>query len=615
MPKKEDTIRKQLTNPALGRNAITVDTLSNPSIAIHLLIRFVDMCTKEGSLLWAFPALSLIDLVASEVLDPAITELSDFSHLKAAQLLEMLNMPMAAQFRLSICQPLGVRRCTYLANETEVERRLEQAQLGTLVQHSEILSSTSNPVSRNRVQNITIRQVWALQATVLMELGLFQPARELLVEASRHNRAYADSRNSALCSLVLAQLKKLEGDNQDALEFVRLAQKEVLVKVHSGEKVYQSVVQHWHNVITTMVECLQELDKIKEVHQILDSAYQTMYNFAFSPHNQQDQNERRNVIDRDALVSASLIASLHGKVKANEALVALVSGVPTWVSIWKDAESHLKSACDLLADNDGREIYLITCLINYADCLMNKAKKLARRVLFADAVISAHPHSARVEHDEDDNKAEQYSWIEACALLERASGLCSLLLQDFQFVGLSVAQVSGLSSPPLSIEPEETSFPLERVLAQIETKLAYALVQVAKIERVHQEMLSHDLNSNGELDSRHNRADVVKNWLQHTKDQLKALDRPDQLVFNLIEQALAHATSAFNVSGISFIKSKALVSQGMCLRLLAREIGLMNNVWKCLKTNGDDNDFNQPNDNLLNEDDQDSTKGIESRQV
>jgi hypothetical protein len=122
----------------------------------------------------------------------------------------------------------------YLGDVAERERRLATAGPASLLASASASGSnagasaaTARPGEEWSVRGLEVRHLWAHLAGEALALGQLRAASEYLTAAARHNRAYEDGRNAALCARLRARVDAAEGRADAALAHLLLSLKEV----------------------------------------------------------------------------------------------------------------------------------------------------------------------------------------------------------------------------------------------------------------------------------------------------------------------------------------------------------------------------------------------------
>nr|XP_014352574.1 PREDICTED: cilia- and flagella-associated protein 46 [Latimeria chalumnae] len=215
---------------------INKNTIIKPEHSLY----YINLLVKELYLMslthLIVPVLQLAEIIAHEVLDSK--SLSDLYHLRIAQTCMELNLRQSAQLHEKAAGTV------FISEKEQAKCRLETALLETANVPSEpapldTTSDNSTSIGSNQKKKdlkgyiqtgkqrirASILDMWLDKAEIYLQLGLYQPARELISEAYTH--AYKTQSNEALarCLYLLAMLANSEKNHGQAKTLLEEAQK------------------------------------------------------------------------------------------------------------------------------------------------------------------------------------------------------------------------------------------------------------------------------------------------------------------------------------------------------------------------------------------------------
>ncbi|XP_054133202.1 cilia- and flagella-associated protein 46 [Melozone crissalis] len=258
-PNEIRDIFKQKTNGY----GINWDNFPKPTCTLY----FMDLLSKELQKIFCphliLPVFQLAEVIASEVLE--CRSLSDLYHLRIALICSDLKLNQASvyhekaagdvyisELEQAMCrQEIALEKEKNVCMKTEERKVLfENAQLNGS-RNENVLTSRKkgfevNAVTGKGLSALSFPRLWIEKAEILIQLGLYQPARLLLSEAhaaAQELRALCDM---SRCLYLLAVLANLERNHRQAKALLEKAQ------LLGGDE------QFWYNSTLSLTEAILE---------------------------------------------------------------------------------------------------------------------------------------------------------------------------------------------------------------------------------------------------------------------------------------------------------------------------------------------------------------------
>ncbi|XP_035752429.1 cilia- and flagella-associated protein 46 [Egretta garzetta] len=250
---------KQKTN----RYGINWDNFPKPACTLY----FMDLLSKELQKIFCphliLPVFQLAEVIANEVVE--CRSLSDLYHLRIALICSDLKLSQASlyhekaageayisELEQAVCrQEISLKKEKKAHTKTE-ERKMffENAQLDGS-RDKNILNSSEkffelNAVTGKGLSALSFPYLWIEKAEVLIQLGLYQPARILLSEAYATTQELSALYDVSRCLYLFAVLANLERNHGQAKAFLEKA------RLLGGSE------QFWYNSTLSLVEAILE---------------------------------------------------------------------------------------------------------------------------------------------------------------------------------------------------------------------------------------------------------------------------------------------------------------------------------------------------------------------
>ncbi|XP_014746146.1 PREDICTED: cilia- and flagella-associated protein 46 [Sturnus vulgaris] len=258
-PNKIRDTFKQKTNSY----GINWDNFPKPTYTLY----FMDLLSKELQKMFCphliLPIFQLAEVIASEVLE--CRSLSDLYHLRIALICSDLKLNQASVYHekaagevyISELEQAMCRQEIALKKEKTVgmkkeERKIpfENAQLNGSRNENILTSSEKgfevNAVTGKGLSALSFPRLWIEKAEVLIQLGLYQPARLLLSEAHAATQELGARSDVSRCLYLLAVLANLERNHRQARALLEQAQ------LLGGNE------QLWYNCALSVTEAILE---------------------------------------------------------------------------------------------------------------------------------------------------------------------------------------------------------------------------------------------------------------------------------------------------------------------------------------------------------------------
>ncbi|XP_078421329.1 cilia- and flagella-associated protein 46 [Cetorhinus maximus] len=225
---------------------------------------YLDLLVKElQALLYThltLPVLQLADLIASEVLDNK--SLSDFYHLRLAKICLELNLKQAAQYHEKIPGSVFIYETERAKHRQEIahlkDQQLQAKKEKQLISKENLANTLTNSnkekemhittpmITQKKLSGVSVMDVWINKAEVLLQLGFYQPARNLLSEAHMAAKMFENKEALAKILYLLAVLANCEKNHGQAKLLLKEAQS------IGGNEYF------WYDTITCLVCTIKE---------------------------------------------------------------------------------------------------------------------------------------------------------------------------------------------------------------------------------------------------------------------------------------------------------------------------------------------------------------------
>ncbi|KAM4896437.1 cilia- and flagella-associated protein 46 [Sylvia borin] len=220
---------------------INWDNFPKPTCTLY----FMDLLSKELEKIFCphliLPIFQLAEVIASEVLE--CRSLSDLYHLRIALICSDLKLSQASVYHEKAAGQVYISE-------------LEQAMKGFEV----------NAVTGKGLNALSFPHLWIEKAEVLIQLGLYQPARLLLSEAHAATQELSASSDVSRCLYLLAVLANLERNHGQAKALLEKAQ------LLGGNE------QFWYNSTLSLAEAILQEEgegKLNMACKILEQTVNT----------------------------------------------------------------------------------------------------------------------------------------------------------------------------------------------------------------------------------------------------------------------------------------------------------------------------------------------------
>ncbi|XP_048407549.2 cilia- and flagella-associated protein 46 [Stegostoma tigrinum] len=495
---------------------------------------YLDLLVKELQAIsythLTLPILQLADFIASEVLDSK--SLSDFYHLRLAQICLELNLRQAAQYHEKIPGSVFIHEAERAKCRQEVAhlkgQRLHAAKENQLTENDNLaetlkdsnkemkMPTTAPVMNRQKLSGVSVMDVWINKADVLLQLAFYQPARTLLAEAHMVAKEFQDKANLAKVLYLLAVLANCEKNHGQAKLLLKEAQS------IGGNEYF------WYDTITCLICAIQgeNLENSKEqACNILKQGiakYQTVL---------EERPHRHSVLK-------FMITSMEAKLESIEIEFMKTLGY----SYLRKPENmqKLSSACAKMEQ-------FANIMLHYG--YREESVDVMRE--HADILIMLAKHS-----EEEETKHRHL--LNAYSLITKA-----ILIEEEAFSDL-------MSLMPLKALTN-LSLPLMRKLASLKLIFVQLSLNILNLVIMKDKREAEAARRKGLLQL------IVEEFISSTPDYTPVEKEWVTVARSLGQKALAQLASAHNLSnGSEEIRSKCLYLTGKCLRLLAVKVDPIN---------------------------------------
>ncbi|RXM35439.1 Cilia- and flagella-associated protein 46 [Acipenser ruthenus] len=196
---------------------------------------YLDQLVKELKFLslphLTLPVLQLAEVIAHEVMDSK--SLSDLYHLRIAQISSGLGFSLFATYHEKVVgtvfiheeEQIKCRQTVVLHKEKQMQAIKEGTpKISDETQLEKTLKLIDSTLSGKKISGLCVQDMWIQKAEILLELGLYQPARHLLLEAHMTARELDDKAAQAQCLYLFAVLANSEMNHGQAKALLEEAQ-------------------------------------------------------------------------------------------------------------------------------------------------------------------------------------------------------------------------------------------------------------------------------------------------------------------------------------------------------------------------------------------------------
>ncbi|XP_032047141.1 cilia- and flagella-associated protein 46 [Aythya fuligula] len=250
---------KQKTNSY----GINWNNFTKPTCTLH----FIDVLAQELQQIFCphliLPIFQLAEVIANEVVE--CRSLSDLYHLRIALICSDLKLSQASSYhekaageayiseleQVMCRQEIALKKEKKIHAETEERKTfLESAQLNGSKDENILASGKKifelNAITGKGLSALSFPYLWIEKAEVLIQLGLYQPARLLLSEAHAATQELRTPYDASRCLYLLAVLANLEKKHRQAKALLEKAQ------LLGGNE------QFWYNSTVSLIEAILE---------------------------------------------------------------------------------------------------------------------------------------------------------------------------------------------------------------------------------------------------------------------------------------------------------------------------------------------------------------------
>uniref|UniRef100_UPI00398F0566 cilia- and flagella-associated protein 46 n=1 Tax=Pristiophorus japonicus TaxID=55135 RepID=UPI00398F0566 len=495
---------------------------------------YMDLLVKELQALsyihLTLPVLQLAELIASDVLDNK--SLSDFYHLRIAQICSELNLRQATQYHEKIAGSVFIYEAERAKSRQEIARLKDQR--SQAAKEKQLISNqypvdtlttlnkemhmhiTSPVVTRKKLSGVAVMDVWINKAEVLLQLRFYQPARVLLSEAHMVAKELEDKEALAKILYLLAVLANCEGNHGQAKLLLQEAQS------IGGNEYF------WYDTITCLICAIlgENLKDAKE--QVCNILKQGIAAF------QTTLEERPNRLSVLKFMITSMEARLMSiEIESMKALDDSKLKKPENMTKLFSACAKMEQFANIMLQHGYRE-ESVDMMAEHVDVLIMLAK-------YSKEEEIKHGHL-----------------LDAYVLIEKA-----ILIEEEAFSDLmSLLPIQAMTN---------LSLPLMRKLASLKLIFAQLAFDMLDLVTAKDKKEAEAAKRKGLLQL------IVEEFIGSTPDYTPVEKEWVTIARSLGQKALSQLQSAHNLSSSSEeIRAKCLHLTGKCLRLLAVQIDPIN---------------------------------------
>ncbi|XP_038629303.1 cilia- and flagella-associated protein 46 isoform X2 [Scyliorhinus canicula] len=495
---------------------------------------YLDLLVKELQALsythLTLPVLQLAELIASDVLDNK--SLSDFYHLRLAQICLDLNLKQAAQFhekvpgsvfiyeaeRAKYRQEIAHQKDQQLQAAKEKLLILNENQVDTLIDSNKNMKMhiISPVTTQKKLSGVSVVDLWINKAEVLLQLGFYQPARILLSEAHIAAKEFENKEAMGKVLYLLAVLANYEKNYGQAKLLLKEAQ-------GIGGNEY-----FWYDTIICMVCAIQGENRDDSNEQVCNILKQAIieYQAAFE--------EKANRL----AVYTYIITSLEARVASTEV-----------ESIKALGHANLKKA---------ENVQKLLSVCDKMEQLANAMLQYGHRDESADIMTEHVNLLIMLAKHSDEEESKHRLLLDAYARIKKV-----ILFEEEAFSDL-------MSLLPLKAMTN-ASLPLIRKLASLKLIFVQLALDMLELVIAKDKKEAETQRRKGLLQL------IVEEFISSTPDYTSVEKEWVTVSGSLGQKALAQLASAHNLSSSSEeIRSKCLYLTGRCLRLLAVQVDPIN---------------------------------------
>ncbi|XP_066549340.1 cilia- and flagella-associated protein 46 [Amia ocellicauda] len=495
-----------------GLDSVNEQSITHPTRSLFFLDQLVTELQALSLTHLTLPALQLAEVIAHVVL--GCKSLSDLYHLRIARNSSQLGLSVSAEYHEKAVGAVFVYEEEQIKCREAIVLRKEKE--GAEMNRDTNSTTPGNnaagaSLSRKKTSGLCVHEMWIDKAEVLLDMGLYQPARLLLSEAHMAARGLCDKAAEARCLYLLAVLANYERNHSQATALFVKAQ-----EIGGDER-------FWFCVTVGLVEATLRgggADRETLACMILERAASVLRSAC---------EERPN----RAPVLQSLVASLEAR-RATLQIQALRRGhVGTTTD--PEAVQRLMGSCDILRRSEEEF------------CQLGQGEQAV------DAVVEQAKALRMLAEHTDDEDDKHHHLLEAYSSMLRA-----VTLQEEAIFG-----VVGLLHPQ---ETSRLSLPAMRKLADLRLALVDLALDLLECVCEEEKTRASEEERKGSLQK------AEEEFVRGTPDPASVQQEWITTGKTLGQVAL---TQLETVHGLHFVsverRAKTLCLLGKCLRLLAAQ--------------------------------------------
>ncbi|XP_069045075.1 cilia- and flagella-associated protein 46 isoform X2 [Lepisosteus oculatus] len=206
--------------------SVNQQSFAKPSQSLFFLDQLVKELESLSLTHLTLPVLQLAEVIAYVVADSK--SLSDLYHLRVAKTSSQLGLNLSAAYHEKVVgavfiyeeEQMKCRQSLALQKETD-GAKMNPPENNT---GKKVFYDKNNFLGRKKLSGLCVHDVWLDKAEILLDMGLYQPARLLLSEAHMVARELHDKSAEAQCLLLFAVLANYEKNHSQAKALLEEAQ-------------------------------------------------------------------------------------------------------------------------------------------------------------------------------------------------------------------------------------------------------------------------------------------------------------------------------------------------------------------------------------------------------
>ncbi|XP_056385225.1 cilia- and flagella-associated protein 46 isoform X2 [Hyla sarda] len=506
-----DAFRQDTSSQVINRS-----TIVKPTYSLYYLDLLVQELQSISFTHLSLPVLQLAEVIAHDIVQSK--SLSDLYHLRISQVCTNLKWYRAVTYHQRAAGNEFINEYELISCGQEISRLKSEKQV-----ENNLLGNGENPSVRGRqkilsvhtdgrgLSGLSLPYLWLEKADVLIDLGLFQPARVLVTQAYKSFQDIDDNHYQLKCVYLLSMLAISEKNYGQA--------KSLLLEVNDLPR----DAEFWYKTTITLTEAILGANEEGGENKALKLLETTIDVFRTM------MGKETNREPEYGCLIAKLNARKFAILLKNTQKLMSKGTEPSQVIVL------LLDMCDKMSQTE-------------ADLLRYEQKE------YRAELMMEHVNILRIlaQNVEDSERKHGYC-LDAYGMAEQAISSVEQILYNIQSSAV--------------IEAGDMSLPVQRNLAKMKLDFAELSLEIIQLVIKEEEENLKEEKRKGELRV------IVEEFVRATPDYNSVGQEWKTLGCTVASAALSQLVNAFTLAGgCDDVKAKALLITGKCLHLLSFRI-------------------------------------------